>query len=109
MAKVSEQISKANATSQGRTDANLANDSNHLGGVPADEYATKKYVQDYHDTKESAQKSYIDQQDQSILNQAKEYANSQIRNQDFSEFAKVTDVQALDEKLSDEIETGLTS
>ena len=109
MAKVSEQISKANATSQGRTDANLANDSNHLGGVPADEYATKKYVQDYHDTKESAQKEYIDQQDQSILNQAKEYANSQIRNQDFSEFAKVTDVQALDEKLSDEIETGLTA
>ena len=31
MAKVSEEISKANATSQGRTDANLAQDSNHLG------------------------------------------------------------------------------
>ena len=60
MAKTSEQISKANSTSQGRTDANLANDSNHLGGIAADEYATKKYVQDYHNTKESAQKDYID-------------------------------------------------
>ena len=109
MARVSEEISKANSTSQGKTDANLANDSNHLGGIPADEYATKAYVQEYHNTKESAQKSYIDEQDQAILNQAKEYTNSQIRNQDFSSFAKVTDVQALDEKLSDEIETGLTA
>ena len=109
MAKVSEEISKAKAGSQGRTDANLANDSNHLGGIAAEEYATKKYVQDYHDTKESAQKSYIDQQDQAILNEAKEYTNSQIRNQDFSGFAKVTDVQALDEKLSEDIEEGLAS
>lgn len=109
MAKVSEQISKANTTSQGRTDANLANDSNNLGGIPADEYATERYVQDYHNTKEQAQKKYIDQQDQAMLNQAKEYTNSQIRNQDFSSFAKVTDVQALDEKLSDEMETGLTA
>lgn len=109
MARVSEEISKANSTSQGKTDANLANDSNHLGGIPADEYATKAYVQEYHNTKESAQKEYIDEQDQAILNQAKEYTNSQIRNQDFSSFAKVTDVQALDEKLSDEIETGLTA
>lgn len=109
MARVSEEISKANSTSQGKTDANLANDSNHLGGIPADEYATKAYVQEYHNTKESAQKEYIDEQDQAILNQAKEYTNSQIRNQDFSGFAKVTDVQALDEKLSDEMETGLTA
>lgn len=109
MAKVSEEISKANTTSQGRTDANLAQDSNHLGGIAAEEYATKEYVQDYHNTKETAQKSYIDQQDQAMLNQAKEYTNSQIRNQDFSEFAKVTDVQALDQKLSGEMETGLTA
>lgn len=109
MAKVSEEISKAKAGSQGRTDANLANDSNNLGGIPAEEYATKKYVQDYHDTKESAQKSYIDQQDQAMLNQAKEYANSQIRNQDFSSFAKVTDLQALDKKLSEDIEEGLAT
>ena len=109
MARVSEEISKANSTSQGKTDANLSQDSNHLGGIPADEYATKAYVQEYHNTKETAQKSYIDEQDQAILNQAKEYTNSQIRNQDFSGFAKVTDVQALDEKLSDEMETGLTA
>lgn len=109
MDRVSEQISKANASSQGRTDANLANDSNHLGGIAAKDYATKKYVQDYHDGKESDLKGYIDRQDQSVLEEAKEYANSQIRNQDFSGFAKVTDVQALDKKLSGELEEGLTA
>ena len=109
MERVSEQWSKANARSQGRTDANLSNDSNHLGGIPADEYATKEYVQEYHDTKEGNLKDYVDRQDQSILNESKEYTNSQIRNQDFSDFAKLTDVQALDNKLSNEIEEGLAT
>lgn len=106
MPRVSEEISKAKTGSQGRTDANLSNDSEHLGGIPADEYATKTYVQQYHNTKETAQKSYIDQQDQAMLEQAKEYTNSQIRNQDFSGFAKITDVQALDKKLSEDIAQG---
>lgn len=106
MSKVSEQWSKANAKNQGRTDSNLSNDSNHLGGIPADEYATKEYVQEYHNTKEGSLKDYVDKQDQSILNEAKEYTNSQIRNQDFSSFAKLTDVQALDKKLSEDIEAG---
>ena len=106
MARISEEISKAQRNVQGKTDANLANDSNHLGGIEADEYATKSYVQEYHNTKESAQKSYIDQQDQAVLNEAKEYTNSQIRNQDFSGFAKITDVQALDKKLSEDIAQG---
>lgn len=106
MAKVSEQWSKANTKSQGKTDANLSNDSEHLGGIPAEDYATKEYVQEYHNTKEGSLKDYIDRQDQSILNESKEYTNSQIRNQDFSSFAKLTDVQALDKKLSEDIEAG---
>lgn len=106
MAKVSEQISKANSTSQGKTDSNLANDSNHLGGIPAEQYATQEYVRNYHDTKEANQKNYIDTQDQAILEQAKEYANSQIRNQDFSNFAKVPDVQALKTSLETKITDG---
>ena len=109
MARVSEEISKANTVGQGKTDANLSQDSNHLGGIPADDYATKKYVQEYHDTKESSLKNYIDSQDQSMLNQAKEYTNSMVRNQDFSEFAKLTDVQALDKKLTEDLTEGLTA
>lgn len=109
MPKVSEQISKANATSQGRTDANLANDSNNLGGLPANDYATKKYVQDYHNGKEENLKQYINSQDASVLEQAKEYTNSQIRNQDFSNFAEIGDLQALNTNLSSQITEGLNS
>lgn len=103
MAKAIEEISKYNANSGGKTDANLANDSNHLGGIPADQYATQKYVQNYHDTKEAKQKEYIDQQDQSTLQEAKSYAEQIVASQDFSSFAKVTDVQAVDTKLSNTI------
>ena len=109
MARVSEEISKANTVGQGKTDANLSQDSNHLGGISADDYATKKYVQEYHDTKEGSLKNYIDSQDQSMLNQAKEYTNAMVRNQDFSEFAKLTDVQALDKKLTEDLTEGLTA
>lgn len=109
MSRVSEQWSKSKATSQGRTDANLSNDSNNLGGIPAEDYATKKYVQDYHNGKEENLKQYIDQQDASVLEQAKEYTNSQIRNQDFSNFAEVKDLEALNKNLSTQITDGLNA
>ena len=103
MAKASEEISKYNANSGGKTDSNLANDSNHLGGIPANEYATQKYVQDYHSAKEELQKKYIDDQDKSILQEAKAYTDQVVNGQDFSDFAKLNDVQALNKKLSNEI------
>lgn len=109
MPKVSEQISKANSTSQGRTDANLANDALHLGGIEANDYATKEYVQEYHNGKESTLKQYIGQKDQAMLNEAKEYTNSQIRNQDFSNFAELEDLQALNTNLSSQITEGLNA
>ena len=102
-----EKISKNNTSSQGKTDSNLSNDSNHLGGVSAEDYATKKYVRDYHTNKEQKQKEYIDEQDAKILEKAKEHANSLVRNQDFSGFAKNADIKALNTKLSNEISTGL--
>lgn len=109
MSKSYERISDNNASSRGKTDANIANDSNHLGGIPAEDYATKKYVQEYHNTKENALKKYTDTQDLTNLESAKEYANSLVRNQDFSSFAKNTDIQALDTKLSGEITAGLNA
>ena len=98
-----EQISKSIASQNGRTDANLANDSNHLGGIPAEDYATKEWVKEYHGDKESKLLDYINQQDSAILNEAKEYVNSAIRNQDFSGFAEVDDLQALNKNLTDKI------
>lgn len=104
-----EEISKGNTARSGKTDANNANDSNHLGGIPAEDYATKAWVKEYHGNKESDLKKYIDEQDEKKLNEAKEYANSLVRGQDFSDFAKITDVQALDKKLTDKINTDIAA
>lgn len=101
MARPSEEISRYRASSNGKTDANLANDANHLGGVPAEEYATKKYVQDYHDKKERALKEYIDEQDEKGLERAKAFVETEILGQDFSDFLKTADRLALESKIKE--------
>ena len=98
-----EEMSETSINSAVKPDCNLANDSNKLGGIDAEEYATKEYVRKYHDNKEKNLKKYIDDQDNAKLNEAKEYTNSMIRNQDFSGFAKGTDLQALKTKLETEL------
>ena len=106
MSTIPEQLSTNFSNSSGKPDSNLSNDSNNLGGIPANNYATKEWVKDYHDTKEEKLKEYIDGQDQSVLEKAKEYTNSQIRNQDFSGFAELKDMQALNENLQQRITEG---
>ncbi len=108
MAKSSEEISKYN-TSGGKPDSNIANDAMHLGGIPAQEFATEKYVQDYHGAKEELQKQYIDSQNAEKLQQSKNYTDTMIENQDFSSFAKKTDVNALDQKLTQKINNDISN
>lgn len=98
-----EEISKYTAQSGGRPDSNLSNDSNHLGGIAAEEYATKLWVKQYHERAELALRKYIDTQDASILEQAKRYADSAIGSQDFSQFAKISDLQTLNKNLTAKI------
>ena len=109
MSKSYEEISKSIASQNGRPDANLANDSNHLGGIAAEDYATKEWVKEYHGNKESSLKQYIDQQDIATLNAAKEYTNAAIRNQDFSDFAELDDLQALNTNLTNKINTDIAN
>lgn len=106
MSKPSEEISQYYANSGGKTDSNLANDALHLGGIEAEEYATKKYVQDYHRQKEEVLKEQISNQDKAVLDEAKAYTDQVVTGQDFSSFAKLTDVQALDTKLQNKITAG---
>ena len=108
MAKSSEEISRA-YKSGARPDTNLSNDSLHLGGIPAEDFATHKYVQDYHGAKEDLLKQYIDEKDAQNLQQAKAYTDVSIANQDFSNFAELQDLQALDNKLSQDITQGLNT
>ena len=107
MPKSYEEISKSFATQSGRPDANLANDSNHLGGIEAENYATKAWVQEYHGNKENNLKQYIDEQDDATLAAAKEYTNAAIRNQDFSDFAELDDLNALNTNLTNKINTDI--
>lgn len=109
MSKSYEEISKSIASQNGRPDANLANDSNHLGGIAAEDYATKEWVKKYHGNKESSLKQYIDKQDIATLNAAKEYTNATIRNQDFSDFAELDDLQALNTNLTNKINTDIAN
>ena len=104
-----EEISKANARSNGKTDSNLANDALHLGGIAAEDYATKDWVQSYHESKETVIRQLIAEQDAAMLSAAKEYANSLVRNQDFSGFAEVTDLQALNKNLTDKINADIAA
>jgi len=103
MSRPSEKISKYKSTSSAKPDCNLSNDSLHLGSIPAEDYATKKYVQDYHNYQENIQKEYIDEQDLKTLNTAKAYTDAVVTAQDFSSFAKLTDIQALNQNLSQKI------
>lgn len=104
MSRPSEYWSEELAHSSGKPDANLATNALQLGGIEAEDYATKKYVQDYHNNKEELLKEYIDSQDLAKLQEAKDYVDTMIRNQDFSSFAKLTDLQSLSATLSARIE-----
>ena len=109
MATSFEKISVSNARNNGKPDANLANDANNLGGIAAEDYATKAWVKDYHNSKEENLKKYIDEQDERTLKAAKDYADSAIRKQDFSNFATKNDVTSLNKTLTKKIDDGLTS
>lgn len=104
MARPSEEISKSNVRSAGKTDSNLANDSNHLGGIPADQYITQNFYDQHMEFYEQNQKEYIDAQDTQNLKDAKAYTDLMIRNQDFSNFAEIKDLNALRDNLSKKIE-----
>lgn len=99
----SEEISRATSSSIQKPDVNTANDSNNLGGIPAENFATKEYVNQLEETRISNLKDYVDTQDNSILQQAKNYADTVVQNQDFSNFAELQDLQALNVNLGNQI------
>lgn len=103
MTTPSEEISQNNTISSGKTDSNLANDTKHVGGIPAEDMATKQYVSEFHTAKENLLKEYINSHDESVLNEAKAYADTIVGNQDFSGFVEFTDLQALNANLQGKI------
>ena len=108
MSRSSEEISRNNSTG-GKPDSNISNDTLHVGGIPAEDIATQQYVRNYHDAKEALQKNYIDSEDAQVLSSAKNYTDTVVANQDFSDFAKLTDVQTLGVNLNNKINTDINN
>ena len=90
-----EEMSSANASASNvRTDANLALDSLLLGGIDAEEYATKVYVGQVRDFIIDKCKEYTDEETAKALALAKAYTDTVVRNIDYSRFATKADLAA---------------
>ena len=98
-----EKLSQEQSNFQGKPDSALANDSNYLGGIAAKDYATKDWVEKYHSTEKNDLKNYVDKQDKAILEAAKEYTNTEIRNINLSGVATTNDLKNVKETLNEKI------
>lgn len=88
-----------------KTDANLAQDSLHLGGLPADDYATKEYVKKVNDKNSKEDKEYTDNEISKLNENLKGYTDNAIDNIDFSPYAKKTDLAAAVNNMKEHCET----
>lgn len=90
-----EEISNAyGSRSQVNTDANLALDSLMLGGIEAENYATKEFTRIMANNILVQAKNYTQSEVTRILQLAKAYTDQSIANQDFSAYAKKADLNA---------------
>lgn len=98
MATSSEEISRYNVGSGGKTDSNLSNDTKHVNGIPAEQMATKEDVSVAVQTEDTIIKEYIRHQDQITLNNSKGYTDGEInrlKTEILPGYAKYTDLNAL--------------
>lgn len=106
MTTSNEEISRHYSNSGGKPDANLALDSENLGGIPAEDYATKAYSQTIVANLNNILKTYIDTQDISVLSDAKSYVDLEIEKLGLkgiyvpTTYAKLTDLYALRDDLT---------
>lgn len=90
-----EEISNSyGSRAQVNTDANLALDALMLGGIEAEEYATKEFVRILANNILAQAKNFTSEEVARILQLAKSYTDQCIANQDFSAYAKKSDLNA---------------
>ena len=87
-----------------KADANLSNDSNKLGGIDAEEYATKEYVNRKDEANSTRDQKYTDDKIKQLQEDLKGYTDTAIGNQDFTDFAKKQDLEAMQEQLGNNCE-----
>ena len=96
--EISETYSSREAV---KTDANLAQDSQQLGGLDAEDYATKEYVKKALSNNSKQDKEYTDSQIKQITETLKGYTDNVVGNIDFTPYAKKTDLEAVKENLEE--------
>ena len=92
-----------------KTDSNLAQDSMQLGGIDAENYATKEYVKQAVNNKSTEDKEYTDSQIEEITETLKGYTDNVVGNIDFTPYAKKTDLEAESNNLKAHCETSCTN
>lgn len=98
--EISENYSNREAV---KTDVNLAQDTLQLGGLDAEDYATKKYVRQVDTNNSTRDQAYADRKAQEALNTAKAYTDAEIRNIDFTPFATNASLNAAKNNLKQEM------
>lgn len=86
-----------------KTDANLAQDSLQLGGIDAEEYALKTYVQEVDRENSKRDQKYTDDKIKQLSEDLKGYTDAAIGNQDFTDFTRKKDLETVQEQLQNTI------
>lgn len=98
--EISENYSNREAV---KTDANLAQDTLQLGGLDAEDWATKVFVNQKDANNSIRDQAYADRKAQEALNVAKAYSDAGIRNIDFTPFATNASLNATKNNLKQEM------
>lgn len=77
-----------------QTDSKLSQDSNMLGGIPAEDYATKQYVLQISERNSKEDRDYTNEKIKQIKQELKSYSDISIDNIDFSNYATKTDLNS---------------
>lgn len=88
-----------------KTDANLAQDTLQLGGIDAEDWATKKYVRQVDTNNSIRDQAYADAKAKEALDAAKAYSDAGIRNIDFTPFATNASLNVVRDNLQQQINT----
>lgn len=94
-----EEISKSYASKEmHKTDANLAQDSMQLGGIDAEEYATKDFVKQVEEANSKKDHEYTNEQIKAAKEASNSYTDKAIQNIDYGDFATKNDINVVNQK-----------
>ena len=105
-----EEISKNRSNIESiKADANLAADSLQLGGIDAEKYALKEYVEQIDKENSKRDQKYTDDKVKQMEENLKGYTDTVVGNQDFTDFTKKKDLEAVEDNMRKHCEESCTN